>query len=95
MQEVAKVEALKKKKDDAYRKCGLDINEQLHYENMPRDIQKAEQNYSDAVNFNLMSYYCICRFISSMILRKLLRFNKSTQTNAQLISIKGHKMFWR
>jgi hypothetical protein len=32
------VEALKKKRDDTFKKYGLEVNEEMKFENMPREI---------------------------------------------------------
>jgi Tfp pilus assembly protein PilO len=39
---VAVFDDLKKKKDDMYKKFGLALNEQIQFDNMPKDIQKTE-----------------------------------------------------
>lgn len=36
------VEDLKKKRDDQYKKFGLDLNERIEFDNMPKQIQLAE-----------------------------------------------------
>ena len=41
-QQVNLVEDLKKKKDEMYAKFGLDLNDQMEFDNMPKEIQKTE-----------------------------------------------------
>lgn len=40
---------MKKKRDETFKKYGLEVNESMQFENMPREIQKAEQNYQEGV----------------------------------------------
>ena len=49
-QQQAVVEDCRKKRNEQYTRYGLNLDDQIQFDNMPKPIQQAEQRYAEAVN---------------------------------------------
>lgn len=68
---------LKAKKEEQYKKYGLELNEVMNFDNMPKPIQVAEQKYEDSV-MKLNDFKKNCNMLQEMVEKCQVEYNKGT-----------------